>query len=632
MPRYLILAQSEVTANALGVWLNLLGEKPLNENDPSRIVWDHPAGRQGTVAAYETLVRRIEIAARDGDDHVPLNQVHVLVDSISPAGLSAVEESGGWENLVAMLILTFPEIRWVFGVRRGVAALSCPIESHSLVALFNLATRDPLLDPTGLRDWVRELTNAGLNTASDDLRLPNRALRAVAVDEEKPYAYLHGYTAYRFGLVVDVVTSWKLMESLFHRTDPSKSHGYWLLLEDMSLNFADRERGKHLLSLEAYDEEKNGEVIRQGRSIHCNLLESSKGNIEHSDYRVLITTGQTRPGDDVLNKNRTYLRQKAYGCGRVIFKPASGMFDLWEKVGLYRKQRGSGRLGNVGKFSWPPPPVGPILTDNKKAEGHGAPGKLMLVAEALIRRAEALLGKVTRVEEAVQGAVLATDALELTGGRTPTTAIEALALKHQFEVLAECQFSGVEYHLKITTRLHEIGLETEAICRWFHKSERHNAKLNAEMHILNALVRILRAHGQFDEEQLCMHRIRHLHGTLWMRARPWRYVFLPFIRYVELLLKSFLGFVGVVLVWLVVLSILFAVFPAKPSVWNIERLLIGMENAVSAFFSMGPPMQHGIAPLGFSLSYVLVSALCIIASFLHLGVLVSHLYAVVSRR
>ena len=39
-----------------------------------------------------------------------------LVDAVRPSGLSAVEESGSWDNLIAMLILTFPEIRWVFGV------------------------------------------------------------------------------------------------------------------------------------------------------------------------------------------------------------------------------------------------------------------------------------------------------------------------------------------------------------------------------------------------------------------------------------------------------------------------------------------------------------------------------------
>ena len=80
---------------------------------------------------------------------------------------------------------------------------------------------------------------------------------------------------------------------------------------------------------------------------------------------------------------------------------------------------------------------------------------------------EALDAGVTSVADAVSGAVLATDALELTGGRTPTTAIDALYLKHQFELEAECQFSGVEYHLRIEPRLEEIAEDAAWICRWF---------------------------------------------------------------------------------------------------------------------------------------------------------------------
>src|SRR5512133_2326351 len=58
MPRYLILAQSKVTASTFVAWLEMLGEKVPDEKDSRRIVWDRPAGRQGAVDTYETLVRR----------------------------------------------------------------------------------------------------------------------------------------------------------------------------------------------------------------------------------------------------------------------------------------------------------------------------------------------------------------------------------------------------------------------------------------------------------------------------------------------------------------------------------------------------------------------------------------------
>ncbi len=56
----------------------------------------------------------------------------------------------------------------------------------------------------------------------------------------------------------------------------------------------------------------------------------------------------------------------------------------------------------------------------------------------------------------VRRATFATDALELTGHRTPTTALEALSTKHQLELTAECHFSGIEYNVDVKSRLAEI--------------------------------------------------------------------------------------------------------------------------------------------------------------------------------
>ena len=159
---------------------------------------------------------------------------------------------------------------------------------------------------------------------------------AAAIDEEKPYAYLHGYASYRFGCRADVVTTWALMKTRFggqdETSDKSKdeAHGYWLLLEDMSLNFPDREKDVHLLRLE-----QRGDQC-------CKLLSRN----ETSEHRILITTGQARPGDTALAENRAYLRAKSNGKGKVVFKPASGIFDLWTRAGLFRKRPESRRRGD----------------------------------------------------------------------------------------------------------------------------------------------------------------------------------------------------------------------------------------------------------------------------------------------
>src|SRR5262249_35146292 len=145
-----------------------------------------------------------------------------------------------------------PEIRWIFGMYVGKTdadwfPIGC---EHSLLAFSTAARRDPLFDPTGLRQWVRKRTNWAL-AKMGEFQLSIRVASAAAIDEERPYAYLHAYTAYRFGYRADVVSTWALLKERFDRPrECSGGHGYQLLLEDMSLNLPDRPAGIHLLHLD----------------------------------------------------------------------------------------------------------------------------------------------------------------------------------------------------------------------------------------------------------------------------------------------------------------------------------------------------------------------------------------------
>lgn len=647
MVNYIIIARSSFTANALDAWLDLLGEGSLKGTN-QLITFSGLLTRESFPDAFVELATRIEKAVQVYGETPHHQQVIIIADSVIPSRMNAAGEGSSWDNLLAMLILGFPELQWVFGVSGNVFWKN----EHELSSLIRSSTRVPLFDPSGLREWVRQTTKNEL-LGIDDLSLPSRNEMAAAIDEERPYAYLHGYTAYRFGFRSDVITTWTAMKRRFACSNdiPEKvwpcraaegTHGYWLLFEDMSLNFPDKPGSVHLLRLAPSFKE---------RGSFCPKLNSLNGDAERSEYRILVTTGQSRRGDHAFRENRVHLKQKVFGRGGIVLKPASGMFDLWFQAGLLRAPLGSSsgstqdhleflrnggrlRIGNAPGFFWPPHPQRSCSVGKLSGKGHGAPGKLLLVAELLVERAEALRDRVRSVAEAVLGATLATDALELTGGRTPTTAIEALSLKHQFEVLAECQFSGVEYHIKIAPRIEEIALEIDAISLWFGEWQRPSARLNARMHILNQLIRILRENNRFDEEQLCLREVRRLHTTLWMKSRPWRYIFWLPIRYVELLLSSFLGFVGVLCIWVLILTLMFALAPADSgaSGWGISRFILGFENAVTSFFSVGAPMQQGKPPDDLSGLYVTVSAVAIISGFLHLGVLISHLYTVVSRR
>lgn len=692
---YLILAQSETTGRALGAWLELVGERELSEgqnaieNDPRYIIWREPvvgASERG-VLAYEDLVARIERAILVENRVIPLNEVVVLVDSVRPADLNPLQEGSTWDGIVAMLLLTFPEIRWAFGVISASGKSPTtdstatekepefPVLDHSLGSLLTHPRRDPIFDPTGLREWIRDRARKGNGSVKCNY-LPERRHKAAAMDEEKTYAYFHAYTAYRFGYRSDVITSWSLAQHLFGSTkvdsqviskEPgvretdsaeadgvagpqgddgrmdgqrSKSatndagreglHDYSLLLEDMSLNFPDREAHSRLLRLEAYwhKDPKTKVLERQGRAHHLPKLDSTDKK-EGSHVRLLVTTGQgSATYSNVLAENRRYLREdKKTGRGGVIFKPAGGMFELWNEAGFLKRKPGCRRRGDASDYVWPPKIPQSSAEDGLEG-GHGAPGRMTLIVESLLRRATAIQKADTTVLEDIQGAVLATDAFELLGVRTPTIAAEALTLKHLMEVQAECHFSGVEFHFDMQPRLSELEFEAEAIGGAFQRSEQENACLNIRMRAANRIVNLLRDENQFDEEQFWMNKARHLHNTLWLRDNPVRYLLWPVIRYIEFLLGSFARFIVVLALWILLFSWLY-VASSDHGAWTL-----GLQDAITSFFSVGGPIHQEPMEAGTNKGPFWAWTVCgaISLGFIHLGIFVSHLYTLISRK
>lgn len=617
MQLYIVLAQNDVTMKALRAGLEALGEARGEGLPPVLpLVWPHDPRMDVSLAlqGYETLTRSLDALIAE---HLKRAEgVAVLIDSIDPDALDAAAEEVSWDWLVAMLILTFPEVHWIFG---GITAPSRlkgdravrweQIQrEHSLERLLQSARRCPLFDPTGLRDWVRATTNRTL-LAIDERPVVERALNAAAIDEERPYAFLHGYTAYRHGFRTDVVTSWAVMEALFGTG--AASHDYTLLFEDLSLKFPDRPRGIELLDLSE-------------RAKFLPRLDAMRQDGDTSLYRIVVTSGQNGPNSSVEAENREYLDRKVVGKGRSLYKPAGGMFDLWRDAGF-----------SGGRKALSPAPLRGFASAAGAASGahdvHGTYGRVLRIVEALIRRAEGLSGRAENVELAVLGAVLSTDAFELNGYMTPTTSINALVLKHRFEVEVECQFSGVEYHFEIDRRLAEIKSRCNEISKFFSKNILNVASLNSEMRVIHALLMVLRSHGQFDEEQVCLDRIRVIHLNLWCSRSVINYVVWLPLRYVILLLQSPLHFAIAIIVWVVGIAE-YLHWVGSPVGYSF---LASLGDSASAFFSLGAPVENpesASKPALAGWPYVVGVYAAILAGFVHLGAFVSYVYSIVSRR
>lgn len=646
MPRYLVLAQSPVTAAALDAWRTVLGGRALfgTELTPEPIVFETAAcTSERGVAAYHTLVERLEISAGLVDGAQFPGEVVVLVDSIHPRELSAVSEAGSWDHLIALLILTFPEIFWVFGVIQGgkgdlkIGEESFPHEDHNLSSLFARPRRHPLLDPSALREWVKARTNeklkglarkaTGDETTEEEhggAHLPRRASLCAAIDEEVEFAYMHGYAAWRYGFRSDLVTSWNLMEFLFGPEAQKRGvHGYALILEDMRLQFPDKPAETHLSYLACVNiDEKN----TTGRAHHCPLLDH---NHDTSRHRFLITTGQVGKDKGLLRANERYLSRKVCGRGAVLYKPVGGILDLWDTAGLSEELDGGGRPGNAEGFFWPPQfhEEGPI-------QGHGSPGKLAMVATTLFRRAAHLRSTATGVSDYLRGAVLAIEAAELLGGRTPNLTLSALALKHEFEVRAECAFLGAGYHFSVGRRLKELDKEIWAVTQWCHRLHQKRIGWDAQSSVLGSLVLIYRQFGQYEEENACLVALRRLNRKLRRPKRlnslnPFAWLVHVALAYGEWLLASFSHIVLVTLLWIVVL----AAGASEIGVEGYNDPTHAVSQVLSWMISGGAEtgLKHAAGLLAETILIVLSWAGVVIGVF-HLGILISYLYSLIARK
>ncbi len=594
---FVSIAQTEASFSALREMVTFASRKrPFVDGVIAH--WQH---MELCLAGEENAQASFDAAAAEISRWVAEDEVTILVSEVQPLKLNPLNP--GVDSLLAALILTFPEVRWLFGTIRGYGKgndgeLDDFRRNHGLQHLFQ-PWQTPLFDGSGLRDWVRQCAKNDKESEKDAAYLPRREQLAVAMDEETDYAYLHAYTAYRFGFRAMALTRWNAVEAVLgKKTDPDAEDNLKIVLEDLYLNFPDGGKGMSKLA-------KKAETL-------CRL--------ETTEHRILITCGHHIAGDARKRENRAYIADQRRNGKHIqyLYKPHGGIFSVWDNSKLRMKL-----THGVGDgYEWPPnwKAIERVLSSasDDETHSHSSPGVLLQIARHLLNRAERLLAhSITTAEEAVRGAVLATDALELLGGKTPTSAAEALALKHQFALHAECQFVGVQHNISLAPRFEEIERDAKSIARWFRPREKKKTVLNIQMDIINRLVVVLRQYNQFDEELECLGKVRQLQNSIYM-FNSWRIIYWPFLRYSEFLLASFSKFMTAIFLWATALILLVRLNSHLP----FNRVV---EGAVSAFFAGNPIAGEGTL-------IMVCSTIAVLAGLAHLGIFISHLYVLVSKR
>jgi hypothetical protein len=525
--------------------------------------------------------------------------------------------------VLGLLVLALPEVQWVFIDSEFITLtrLTCA-DAHlamsasalqEAVELFDSAYT-PLFDPAGLRESIRRRIRQ--TREGDSLiaaHVPLRSELSASIDDESGYAFFTAYIAYRFGYRNSLVVTASLLERLFSQQRPAHGH-YSLLLEDIYLRFHDQDPRTHTSDLKERDRKFVG--------------------LTQAKQRILITVGQRHGiSENTWARNVDYIQERTDEGDfiRVVSKPFAGIFDVWKRSGLMQRLRAGERHGFAPGFLFPPvsPESIPELVP------HSAPARLRMISDALINRSGRLLDSLRSVPEAVRASVLAVDALEYSGNLTTTSAFEALALKHQCEVLAECLFSGVQFNIEVTNRLAEVHKEISEIGRSHGASGRRNSMLNAEASVVSSLAMRFRAFNQFDEDQECMARLRSLYRHIWFRRRRlWAWIVYPVRWYVDWLLDSMWAFVGAIALWIGALAIGYATVAHQI---DCSGLWAGLNDAVSAF--LGVSLMHTEVPLSTLVNTSstpvdigLLNMLAEVLGFIHLGIFISHIYSLVTRR
>lgn len=581
---------------------------PFVKNSIVEFVWQN--GKY-ELECFRTIANQLELLTGD---------VYAFVEGTDLSRLNPIAEDS-WGSVIAMLILSFPKISWVFDTPRRtdsneVKKIAC---EYCFLSLFRPHSSQ-LFDGYGLRRHVYTLAIKDKESNGVASYLVNRKRLAVTIDDEKSFAHFHSYAAYRFGFRAHAVTKESAADTLLHKIT-LKVH---LTIEDLYLNFPDHE--KHRLdysdSSGFHDDVQLSELEQRNKALPL---------LNTATHRILVTSGQQQSGPKGLaklmrNRNEFLGTRESHKLRKTCYKPTGGIFGLWIESGLMWKLRGEkGKYRTKGYapgFVWPPE------TTNLSHENHGhsAPGRLLEISNRLQARAIKILNNSTSVDESVHAAVLATDALELLGERTPTSSLEALSLKHRAEVTAECQFLGTQYNLCIKPRLEELHREVQHIGKWFNPKTRTHATNNAELCIITELAKIFRDNAQFDEEQQCLNRVRDLHRKLWFNNHPYfNYLVIPRVTqwYIDFLLKSLGHFVLAVTIWIIALTLLF---------WCCSSEVVqGIQYAITSFFRGTAFSTGGNMDIkhGWHFTIALVSA---VVGMFHFGVFINHLFSISNRR
>lgn len=315
-------------------------------------------------------------------------------------------------------------------------------------------------DPTGLRTLVKNRflgtlfgSRDGWATTADQRKvlLARLGRVAVAIDEEREFAMLNAYAAYKFGRRAWMVTTFAEFDDhpLWVSSPDTDGEVDVIVLRDIDLRFPDlpdtdpsQKRAEAAEKLEASKRPLRTQLL----SIQSPIWKTNSNGSSRLGETWRVRAVSSHP--DVVDSVNSLWCAEQHRLGELagsyhgLAKPIASLYELprlLEKSGA-RSDSVPSRLGSVATTG---------------TGGHGAPYLNLAMAESLL-----LQGKYCKngPVENMFGALYAGEAYELLLGMSKTTALEALLAQHKHEVAAEVMFPGVSHAIDIKPRRKDIEI------------------------------------------------------------------------------------------------------------------------------------------------------------------------------
>lgn len=325
-------------------------------------------------------------------------------------------------------------------------------------------------DPTGLRTLVKNRflgTVFGNNekwkaNTQREVLLGRLNNVCVAIDEEREFALLNAYTAWKFGRRAWVVTTFGEFDDsplwVYKEGDLSDV----IVLRDIDVRFPDmpdasilglqKEISPRELMMDIYSCLWSNKEKRDCKIISDDTPENKVGK----GWRVRAVSSES----GVIQNPKNWKNEEFGQCGKEYLglkKPIGTIYDLKKPwlLGKYKNEKPPhddnvverpelrSAIGNLG-----------VVQSEGNTGGHGAPYTNLAMAESLLISS----GRCKDHSSShLIGALLAMEAYELLLGMSKTTALEALLSLHRHEAAAEVKFPGVSNSLKIKDRIEDVG-------------------------------------------------------------------------------------------------------------------------------------------------------------------------------